>query len=242
MTGRRAQGSQLRRGLVKAEILERGAELFAARGYAATSMQDIADALGSSRPALYHYFSSKDEILDQLLEGLAEETETALSVCRGQPPGPAARRLRELVAALIAPVAGSPGRFRLILTSDATVSRDARDRLEKLEREVYLAVSGVLGEGMADGSFRRCDQRTATFAILGMINWVAWWHVPGRDIDREELCGSIADLAVASVIANDEAQGGTTPKDIIGSIRRDLSRLERLTAPGPDRAGTESAP
>ena len=68
---RKAQGARMRRGLVEAEILERGAELFAARGFAATSMQDIADALGSSRPALYHYFRSKDEILDRLIQGLA---------------------------------------------------------------------------------------------------------------------------------------------------------------------------
>jgi AcrR family transcriptional regulator len=222
-----ASGTQLRRGLVEAEILERGAELFAARGFAATSMQDIADALGSSRPALYHYFSSKDEILDRLIEGLAAATEAALSSVEPQ-DGPADARLRDLVTALIKPVAESPGRFRLILTSDATVSSGARGRLKELERTVVRALSEVLDDGMASGTFRRADRRTATFAVLGMINWVAWWYSPGRDVGTDELCAVIADLAVGSVRADTGVPGGAEPKDVIGSIRRDLSFLERL--------------
>lgn len=222
-----ASGTQLRRGLVEAEILERGAELFAARGFAATSMQDIADALGSSRPALYHYFSSKDEILDRLIEGLAAATEAALSSVAVK-DGPADARLRALVTALIEPVAESPGRFRLILTSDATVSSSARGRLKELERTVVRALSEVLDAGMASGTFRRADRRTATFAVLGMINWVAWWYSPGRDVGTGELCAVIADLAVGSVRADAGVPGGAEPKDVIGSIRRELSYLERL--------------
>ena len=67
-------------------------------------------------------------------------------------PGSADRRLRALVTALIAPVSESPGRFRMILTSDATVSRGARDRLLKLERTVVHAMSDVLDDGVAAAS------------------------------------------------------------------------------------------
>jgi AcrR family transcriptional regulator len=222
----RAEGARLRRGLVEAEILERAAELFAARGFAATSMQDIADALGSSRPALYHYFSSKDEILDRLIDGLAEGAEAALARA-GSVRGTAAGRLRALVSELIAPVAESPGRFRLILTSDATVSRSSLDRLRKLERTVVHAVTDVLEEGAASGEFRDGLDRAATFAIIGMINWVAWWHVPGRDASTDELCASIAEMAVASVRRTGPAPGGQSPRDLIGSLRAGLDRLER---------------
>jgi AcrR family transcriptional regulator len=225
----RAHGTRLRRGLVEAEILERSAELFAARGFAATSMQDIADALGSSRPALYHYFRSKDQILDRLIEGLAESAEPAVSAATAV-PGSAASRLRALVTALIAPVAESPGRFRMILTSDATVSRGARDRLRKLERTVVHAMSDVLDDGVASGEFRPGLDRTATFGILGMINWVAWWYSPGRDLSTDELCESIAEMAVASVRAAGAAPPGRTPHEIISSLRTELGHLERVIA------------
>ena len=224
----RAHGTRLRRGLVEAEILERSAELFAARGFAATSMQDIADALGSSRPALYHYFRSKDQILDRLIEGLAESAEPAVSAATAVPGSAASRRA--LVTALIAPVAESPGRFRMILTSDATVSRGARDRLRKLERTVVHAMSDVLDDGVASGEFRPGLDRTATFGILGMINWVAWWYSPGRDLSTDELCESIAEMAVASVRAAGAAPPGRTPHEIISSLRAELGHLERVIA------------
>jgi len=219
--------ARLRRGLVEAEILECSAELFAARGFAATSMQDIADALGSSRPALYHYFRSKDEILDRLIQGLAESAERAVAAATAT-TGPAQSRLRALVAALIAPVAESPGRFRMILTSDATVSRGARDRLLKLERTVVHAMSDVLSDGVASGEFRRGLDRTATFSILGMINWVAWWYSPGRGLSTDELCESIAEMAVASVRAVGASPPGRTPHEVISSIRAELGHLERI--------------
>jgi AcrR family transcriptional regulator len=235
---RKAQGARMRRGLVEAEILERAAELFAARGFAATSMQDIADALGSSRPALYHYFRSKDEILDRLIEGLAESAEQAVTAATAV-PGAADTRLRALVIALIAPVAESPGRFRMVLTSDATVSRSARDRLRKLERTVVHAMSDVLDDGVASGEFRPGLDRAATFGILGMINWVAWWYSPGRDLGTDELCESLAEMAVASVRAAGGAPQGRTPHEVIGSIRAELDHLERVItrqANGADEA------
>jgi hypothetical protein len=114
-------------------------------------------------------------------------------------PGSADRRLRALVTALIAPVCESPGRFRMILTSDATVGRGARDRLLKLERTVVHAMSDVLDDGVASGEFRPGLDRTATFSILGMTNWVAWWYSPGRDLSTDALCEPIAEMAVASV-------------------------------------------
>lgn len=233
---RKAQGARMRRGLVEAEILERAAELFAARGFAATSMQDIADALGSSRPALYHYFRSKDEILDRLIEGLAESAEQAVTAATAV-PGAADRRLRALVIALIAPVAESPGRFRMILTSDATVSRSARDRLRKLERTVVRAMSDVLDDGVASGEFRPGLDRAATFGILGMINWVAWWYSPGRDLGTDELCESLAEMAVASVRAAGGMPTGQTPREVIGSIRAELDHLERVITRQANGAG-----
>jgi AcrR family transcriptional regulator len=230
-----ASRTRLRRGLVEAEILERSAELFAARGFAATSMGDIADALGSSRPALYHYFSSKDEILDHLIHGLADSAEAAVTAATAT-AGPAEGRLRALVAALIAPVAESPGRFRLILTSDATVSRGPRDRLRKLERTVVRAMTDVLADGVSSGEFRPGLDRTATFGILGMINWVAWWYSPGRDVSTAELCESIAQMAVASVRSSDVAPPGRTPHEVINSIRDELGQLERAIGRGANGA------
>ena len=64
MTSSSSQGPRTaRRELVENEIYEQAIRLFAERGFAGTSLQDIADALGITRPALYYYVKSKDELL-----------------------------------------------------------------------------------------------------------------------------------------------------------------------------------
>ena len=63
----RAVGKSKKQAL-RRTVLEAAAELFAHRGFGGTNLQDIADALELSRPALYYYFKSKEEMLSSLLE------------------------------------------------------------------------------------------------------------------------------------------------------------------------------
>jgi AcrR family transcriptional regulator len=223
----------LRRGLVEAEILEEAARLFAARGFAATTMQDIASALGTSRPALYHYFAGKDEILKRLVEGLADGTRRAVAEA-AVGGGDAEAKLDRLVRALIAPIAAAPSRFRLILTSDLADQFDVDGDLSAMRRDVVHAVAAVIGEGSDSGVFRRCDKNVATFAILGMINWVAWWYQPSRGPEMDEVAAALAEMAVASVRARPAERSGTSVSAVLSSIRRDLDFLERTALPRED--------
>src|SRR5215468_7458321 len=68
----------VRRDLVANEIYDQATRLFAERGFAGTSFQDIADAVGLTRPALYHYVRSKDELLEKLVAEITEDSATAL--------------------------------------------------------------------------------------------------------------------------------------------------------------------
>lgn len=217
----------LRRGLVESQILQVSAELFADRGFAATSLQDISDAVGTSRPALYHYFASKDEILARLTDGLVASASAGIKEAMSEEIA-ADRQLALLVRALLLPIAESPGRFRLLLTRDASIQSAARERLHDLERTVARSLSSVIERGIADGLFRRTDPRTAMFAVLGMINWVAWWYSPTGTQTIDELSDNLVDLALASLRAKPAAKDSGTMKDTLASMRRDLAHLERL--------------
>lgn len=219
--------STRRHGLVQDEILEQAAQLFAARGFAATSLQDIADALGTSRPALYHYFRGKDEILARLVEGLASSTERSVADALAF-DGPAEAKLRNLVAALVSPIAESPGRFRLLLTTDAAVEPELAQRLADIQRTVVHAVTAVVEEGMASGAFRPRDPRVATFSVLGMINWLAWWYQPGRDPGAGEVGEALADLAATSLRSEGDGSARLTARDLLRSAQRDLQLLDEL--------------
>jgi AcrR family transcriptional regulator len=219
----------LRRGLVEAEILDEAARLFAARGFAATSMQDIAAALGTSRPALYHYFAGKDEILARLVQGLAEGTRRAVEEASAVEGG-AENKLDHLVRALITPIAAAPSRFRLILTSDLADQLDHDGQFAAMRHEVFHAVSSVIEEGCASGAFRRCDRNVAALAILGMINWVAWWYDPARGPEVDELSAVLSEMALAAVRAYTAERRAAGVSGVIASMRRDLDFLERAAS------------
>src|SRR5437660_6714904 len=67
----RAMGKSKKEAL-RRTVLEAAAKLFAQRGFGGTNLQDIADALGISRPALYYYFKSKEEILASLVDEVTD--------------------------------------------------------------------------------------------------------------------------------------------------------------------------
>ena len=80
---------------------------------------------------------------------------------------PDAARRELLLRALALPISESPGRFRLLLTRDASIQPEPRARLDELERTVARSLISLVERGMAEGLFRRCEPRTAAFAVLG---------------------------------------------------------------------------
>ncbi|MGC0419819.1 TetR/AcrR family transcriptional regulator [Embleya sp. AB8] len=86
------------RGDTRRRVRETALTLFADKTYGATTLQDIADAMGVTKAALYYYFRTKDEILADLVEPTAEALEAILDRAEGQAGSPAATR--ELLLAM----------------------------------------------------------------------------------------------------------------------------------------------
>ncbi len=216
--------SNARRDLVQNRLFEVSTEIFAERGYGATSLQDIAEAMGISRPALYYYVKSKEEILDRLLEEFPLRDAEILRDVAARGDLAPVEQLRAVVMATIARTAQVPERFRMLDRCEHHLSKPAAKKYDRARREVLRTFMGIVERGMANGSFRAVDPRTAALAILGMCNWVAWWYKP-EDGPVEDIGSEIADLAVASVVAADGSQ--TSATSILSSIRGDLDRLEK---------------
>ena len=105
--------ARTRRDLVEQQIYEHALKLFADKGFASTSLQDIADSMGTSRPKLYYYVKTKDDLLDRLVE---EITETGAQAVREveRSSEPAVERLRSLVHGMALRRVREPERFRLL--------------------------------------------------------------------------------------------------------------------------------
>jgi AcrR family transcriptional regulator len=192
MTVREASGPGVTRPR-EAELLRVATGLFRERGFHATSMQDLAEALGMNRGSLYHYIESKDDLLWWIVSG-------ALDRLRGQVEpillgdGPAVERLRGAIAGHLAFAANHGDELALVQIEPRSLAPDRRaDLIER--RDAYEHLWRVTLEAAVDeGSLRPTDVRLTGIAILSACNWFTQWYRPDGSMTVEQIAGSFADL------------------------------------------------
>ncbi|MDV7090587.1 TetR/AcrR family transcriptional regulator [Rhodococcus sp. IEGM 248] len=221
--------SNPRRELVEKQIIEQATRLFAERGFASTTLQDIADATGLTRPALYHYVANKDELLSRLVSESTETPAALLHTINERTDLGPTEKLREMATAIALHQAQAPDRFQLIVRSEAELPEDISRNYEQSRRHVLKEFIHVIEDGIRTGEMRPVDPRTAALAVIGMLNWIAWWHQPGNADDDRVIATQLADMAVRSLVHQD-SQSATPegPARAIAMIRQDLNYLERL--------------
>lgn len=223
-----------RKALVESQILEAATELFAERGFSGTSLQDIAEATGLTRPALYHYFSSKEDLLSRLVSEVTSGPATDLRRIRRRADASARERLRDMAVSIALLQAQHPSRFRMLVRSEADLPEALATTYDAGRRSVLREFSSVIDDGVRSGEFRAVDTRTAALGIIGLCNWVAWWHRPGDDAEDRRVADSLADMAVASVTSHDpretSADGVTR---VVELLKQDVAALERLVREAP---------
>ncbi|MCS7478031.1 TetR/AcrR family transcriptional regulator [Umezawaea endophytica] len=222
------QDAGVRGGLVQQEIFEQATRLFAERGYAGTSFQDIADAVGLTRPALYHYVKSKNELLAKLVEQITEVAAVDIAAIAERVELGATERIREVVRLMVRRMGEDGERFRLLLRSEADLPEAVAASYEVNRRAVLRSLTEVIEQGVERGEFRPVTPAVAALGTLGIVNWVAWWYHPGSHFDLDSVSLELADMAVHGLAAEEGRQASSTPLDAVRSLRREVDRLEGL--------------
>ncbi|MEV8401757.1 TetR/AcrR family transcriptional regulator [Streptomyces niveus] len=224
-----ARRSTARRDLVTRDLLEKATRLFAEKGYENTTLQDIAAAVGVSRTALYHYVTSKEELLAMLVEQMSVGLADTLAALRERTDLTAEGKLRALTDTLVRQRARSPHQFRVHDQTESVLSEPLRSRHRQARRDVLAALAGVIEEGVDKGEFKPLDPGIAAFGVLGMCNWVAWWYHPGPDYDIDAVARQLSQSAVDMVAAVDAPRGrADSAKSALAAARSGLDALERL--------------
>lgn len=172
-------------------VLRTAARLFLDRGSARVSMNDVAARLNVTKPALYTYFESKDEILAECIrQGDAIVREGLLEVeAQG---GSGLDRLRSFIREYARLGTTDYGACIIRLDDRALPDRE-RDEARRAKRAIDARVRAIIEDGIADGSIARCDVRLATFAVIGALNWIGQWYSPEGANTPEEIGEAFAD-------------------------------------------------
>ena len=191
----RSPGYDDQRGL----ILARAAQLFAQRGYSATSMNEVAEACGMSKPALYHYYKDKYTLLVQAAEEHMARLEALVKEVQAQRLPPE-ERLRMLIERFVEEYANAQDSHR-VLTEDVKFLEDEdRERVLAAQRRVVAAFSRTIGE-LRPELKRAALDKPLTMLLFGMINWMFTWLKPEGTLSHQAMAPLVADLFFGGVPA-----------------------------------------
>lgn len=222
-------GDGKRAELLKRSVLDAAARLFAEKGYGGTNLQDIADALGMSRPGLYYYFSSKEKILEALVEEvtISSQRQSSAIAERSELEPEAALRL---VATTHARWILDHGiLFQVIDRSESELPPHLWERNQEAKRTLLDNFTKIIDRGVDQGRFRPVDARVSAFSIIGMCAWTAWWFKPQGRLSMQEVAEAVGDMAVGALLRPDSYRDRSeSPVDAIRILRQDMDHLERL--------------
>ena len=175
------------------QILSAAAKIFNERGYHGTSVADVAEALGVSKPVLYYYLKNKDDILFECSRIATEQLHTMLDeVRRADVNG--WDRLVLLYRGYARVMTTDFGICLIRNTAPGHLPNDSREKLWVGRRRLNREVEQIIAQGIADGSIRKCDPIALSFAMFGAFNWMTYWYRDGGPLDAEQVADRFLDI------------------------------------------------
>ncbi len=191
----------------KRQIEDVASGLFSTKGYAATSVRDIARAVDLQGGSLYAHISSKEDVLWNIVSRAAERFHAAVRpLANGDEP--AAQRLRKMIRAHIHVITDDSEHALVFLHEWRFLSPERRAQIAR-QRDAYEAYwRAVIGEGMAEGELRDCDPKMAGLGILSALNGIAQWYRPHGPLAPDAIAQSFADLFLTGLRAARDPETG----------------------------------
>jgi AcrR family transcriptional regulator len=172
-------------------ILRVAIDLFGERGFAGTSLDDVADRLGVTKPTIYHYFKTKEDILFQGVQvGMTALQESLES---DSPGATGLERLRHYLQEYALVAVGPYGRC-VNRAADHELSDSNREEFRSLRRSIDHGIREIVKSGIEDKSIRPMDPRLASFAVTGALNSMSKWFDPEGPRDPREVALEMVDI------------------------------------------------
>lgn len=176
-------------------VFATSAALIAEKGFEATSMREVSQALGVSLAGLYHYFASKEDLLFQIqyrtFAALLEQQEANAAA-----PGSAEERLRRLVIGHLEFFTEHPNELKVCTYELESLRGDRYEKTEAIRRRYYQLMSKAIADLRSAGVSTResRESRHAALFVFGMLNWIFMWYDPSRYGSVEQIGQEMLEL------------------------------------------------
>ena len=174
-------------------ILDQAAKLYAAKGFLGASIADLADACKMSKSLIYHYYSSKEEILFDLMHSHVQsllETARVVSVQNLQPRA----KLQELVQKFMRLYGGAAPRQRVLLHDLDRLPTRRRKIIVSIQRQIVDLVEDILADIRPTQTLPKAARRPIAMFFFGMINWTHIWLNARGSLGLDEITDLMSEI------------------------------------------------
>lgn len=178
-------------------IARKAAELFARKGYAATSMNEIAEASQLSKPGLYHHFKDKAEVLFHITDSHVSRLADIVTGVEARGLAPE-QRLPELIDAFMLEYAEAQNEHRVLTEDVRFLDAAAQARVIHKERTVVRVFADAVAAARPDLDGTRLPKLLTMF-LFGMLNWMFTWFQPNGRLTHSEMAPIATQLFLHGV-------------------------------------------
>ncbi len=180
------------------EILSRAAELFYAKGYHATTIEDVAREVGMLKGSLYYYIRSKEDLLYELLLAvLRKGNQEVLTAIEGV--SDPEERLGRAVGAGIEHIIRNQVHVGLFLHEFDSLSGKRQKRIQEELTKYHRRFVDIIRDGQATGQFVEGDTWLLVNGILGIVNWIYRWYPGRKNVDLEQVKQTFVSLIMNGI-------------------------------------------
>lgn len=186
------------------EIYRAAAHIICEKGYDATSMNDIAEAVGITKAGIYHHISGKRELLYGIMNyGMDSLDEQVIIPARAV--ADAEQRLRTIITNHVHLITSRSTQYgnnpvTIIVDEVAGLTAVQRRKIDQRKRGYVDLVRDTLKELNKEGKLRDVDETTAAFSLLGMILWLSRWYKPEGRLTPEQISEEVTKIALGGVL------------------------------------------
>jgi TetR/AcrR family transcriptional regulator, cholesterol catabolism regulator len=186
----------------KQRILKASTELFASKGFDGTSVRDIAEKVGLSVPGMFHYFSSKEEILYEIMTLFMDEAYKKIMEIYSAGIDPI-EKLSEICKFYVEQYAGHKHQLTILISERKSLIPGHRQICIKKEREYVKALTNLFKELTKRNRLKTINHSILAFIFFGMVHWTYQWYNPKAKsgIGPNELGRIMSEVFLKGILA-----------------------------------------
>jgi TetR/AcrR family transcriptional regulator, cholesterol catabolism regulator len=182
-----------------AEVYRTAAQIILQKGYDATSVSDIAEALHITKAGLYHYIHGKTQLLFDIMQYGLDELDR--EVARpAQRIADTETRLRFMIAMHARIVTRGHGAVTILVDEARALTPAQNRKIVRRKREYFDFLRATLEEMKRQRKLRDINVTVAAFSLLGMINWLSRWYQADGALNEQQIAEEIVDIALNGLI------------------------------------------